>query len=114
MNYGFAPVDGSPYLGVPVDAVEQRFAQAVEMYRQTVAQVDVAGKDVLEVASGRGGGARYIARRLGARSVTGLDYSGRVVALCNKQPNPANLSFRHGSAMELPFAPESFDVVVNI
>jgi ubiquinone/menaquinone biosynthesis C-methylase UbiE len=114
MNYGFAHADGSPNLAVMTEEEEQRSAQAIEMYRQTISGVDVTGKDVLEVASGRGGGARYVAGRLGPRSVIGMDYSGRVVALCKKGLNPPNLSFQQGSAMSLPFPAESFDVVVNI
>lgn len=71
---------------------------------------------VLDVCSGMGGPARYLAHRHGCR-VTGLDFTlsrhegaqhlTRMVGLEHL------VDFRHGNALEMPFADASFDVVVG-
>jgi ubiquinone/menaquinone biosynthesis C-methylase UbiE len=75
----------------------------------------VSGLRVLEVACGRGGFARHLARA-GAQ-VTACDFSSAAlratrVKLCsNGQPPPAALV--QGDAQNLPFADNSFDVLVS-
>jgi ubiquinone/menaquinone biosynthesis C-methylase UbiE len=113
MNYGFVPPEGVPKLAV-VDADEQRSERQVEMYRQAIADVEVAGRDVLEVGSGRGGGAWYVTHYLKPHTMTAVDYSGRAVAFCQKRFTEPNLTFVEGSAEALPFADASFDLVVNV
>jgi SAM-dependent methyltransferase len=75
-----------------------------------------AASHVLDVCSGMGGPARYLASRLGCR-VTGLDItqsrhqsSIRLTELVGLQHLVA---FRHGSALAMPFADASFDVVIG-
>lgn len=111
MNYGYVP-EGDPFALDPDDEPERPF---IGLYHQAVDGLDLQGRDVLEVGSGRGGGSRWMARTTAARSVTGLDYSPATVrrarALCADTPS---LAFRVGDAEALPFADASFDVVVNI
>jgi sarcosine/dimethylglycine N-methyltransferase len=71
---------------------------------------------VLDVCSGIGGPARYLASRLGCR-VTGLDITRsrhqsaiRLTELVGLQHL---VDFRHGSALAMPFADASFDVVIG-
>jgi sarcosine/dimethylglycine N-methyltransferase len=71
---------------------------------------------VLDVCSGMGGPARYLASRIGCR-VTGLDITRsrhqsaiRLTELVGLQHLVA---FRHGSALAMPFAAASFDVVIG-
>jgi sarcosine/dimethylglycine N-methyltransferase len=71
---------------------------------------------VLDVCSGMGGSARYLASRLGCR-VTGLDITQsrhqsaiRLTELVGLQHL---VDFRHGSALAMPFADTSFDVVIG-
>ena len=45
---------------------------------------DLRDRDVLEVGSGRGGGASYISRYLQPRSMTGMDFCQEAVDLCNR------------------------------
>jgi len=77
---------------------------------------EVAGLRILEVACGRGGFVRQLARA-GAR-VTGCDFSSAAlraaatkVLTSNGQPPLASLV--QGDAQNLPFAGNSFDVVVS-
>jgi sarcosine/dimethylglycine N-methyltransferase len=71
---------------------------------------------VLDVCSGMGGPARYLASRIGCR-VMGLDITRsrhqsaiRLTELVGLQHL---VDFRHGSALAMPFAAASFDVVIG-
>ena len=71
---------------------------------------------VLDVCSGMGGPARYLAHKLGCR-VVGLDLTRsrhesaiRLTELVGLQHL---VHFRHGSALAMPFAPATFDVVIG-
>jgi SAM-dependent methyltransferase len=46
--------------------------------------------------------------------VTGIDFSGRAVAFCQKHYRMENLRFLRAEAEHLPFRRESFDAVVNV
>ena len=73
-----------------------------------------AGSRVLDIGSGLGGPARTLAAELGCE-VTGLDLTEefcRVAELLTARTGLADrVRFRHGSALDLPFAPATFDVV---
>jgi ubiquinone/menaquinone biosynthesis C-methylase UbiE len=70
--------------------------------------------DVLEVGSGRGGGASYVMRYLGPRTLTGLDRTARAIAFCQAYYDVPGLSFVRGDAERLEFAEASFDAVINV
>ena len=71
---------------------------------------------VLDVCSGMGGPARYLAHRYGCR-VSGLDLTRSRVEAARNLTRMAGLEglvdFRHGNALENPFADEDFDVVIS-
>jgi len=90
-------------------------APQLAAYRTQAAQLTAglrAGADVLEVAPGPGHLAIEMARR-GFR-VTGLDLSRSFVQIASTSARQAGVSvdFRHGDASNLPFADESFDLIV--
>ena len=70
--------------------------------------------NVLDVGCGLGGSARYIANEHGC-SVTGIDLTDEYIDVANKLTEFVHLtdkvSFKQGSALELPFSSESFDIV---
>jgi len=72
------------------------------------------GHSVLDAGCGIGGTSRYLAARFGCR-VTGLDLTEEYCRVAEELSARAGLSdrtsFRHGSALELPFEDASFDVV---
>src|SRR5260370_28922055 len=73
------------------------------------------GLDVLEIGSGRGGGAAYLARRLAPRQLVGLDISAAATALARRRHGSAPpLEYRQGDAEALPFGVETFDLVLNV
>jgi ubiquinone/menaquinone biosynthesis C-methylase UbiE len=84
------------------------------MYHQAASWVPIEGRDVLEVGSGRGGGASYLSRYLRPRSYVGLDLSEPGINFCNRHYQLSNLRFVTGDAEQIPFDDSSFDVVVNV
>ncbi len=112
MNYGFAGTGGVP----PPALLEQDEADryCIQLYHHLTSSIEMAGRDVLEVGSGRGGGSSYVSRYMGPRSVTGLDMASRAVDYCARHHVAPNLRFVQGDAEALPFGDASYDVVVNV
>jgi ubiquinone/menaquinone biosynthesis C-methylase UbiE len=79
------------------------------------AGIDAASR-VLDVCSGIGGPARYLAHRHGCR-VTGIDLTQSRCDAATRLTRLVGLDrlvdFRCGSALEMPFADEAFDVVIG-
>ena len=69
------------------------------------------GLKVLEVGSGRGGGAAYIAKYLNPAQIIGVDISTSAIALCKKNYTLSNLTFQQGDSERLPFEDNNFDAV---
>ncbi len=71
---------------------------------------------VLDVGSGMGGPARYIAARLGCR-VTGLDLTESRVLGARELTRRADLQqqvqFQQGSATQMPFDEDTFDIAIS-
>jgi SAM-dependent methyltransferase len=113
MNYGYAEAGGHgrPFALHPQDEAER---YPIALYRHVATLAPLVGRDVLEVGSGRGGGASYVARYLKPRRMVGLDLSGKAVAFSQRQHALGNLHFRRGDAERLPFADDSFDSVINV
>lgn len=86
----------------------------IQLYHTVATQADIAGKRVLEVSCGHGGGASYLTRSLQSASYTGLDLNPEGVEFCRGRHHVPGLDFVQGNAENLPFADQSFDVVINI
>lgn len=71
----------------------------------------VAGKDVLDIASGEGFGSALLARR--ARSVIGIDLSGEAVAHATARYGSGGLSFVRADAAHIPLPDACADVIVS-
>ena len=110
MNYGYSDEN----LSIKIDPKEERERYPAALYHHTANQENLAGKKILEVGSGRGGGASYVSRYLNPKSVIGIDISKNAVDLCNSTHQYPNLSFCVGDSEKIPFENESFDVVLNV
>lgn len=111
LNYGY---EEDPPLNLSLDEVDRPNRLGINLYHKTATQIDLAGKDVLEVSCGHGGGASYLMRTVHPGSLTASDRNGAAIKLCKKKHRISGLSFVRADARKLPFASESFDAVVNI
>ncbi len=113
MNYGYCPAadDPSP---LQLESSDEPERYAAQLYHKVASAVPLKGKKVLEIGSGRGGGASFVARYHSPASMTGLDYSERAVELSNRLHHVEGLTFVQGDAEALPFESDSFDAVINV
>ncbi len=113
MNYGYSGLDSSAN-EISLNDGEQANRYCIQLYHHVAAAIDLSGKDVVEVGSGRGGGASYIARYLKPRSMKGIDFSKKAIEFCRKYYAVDGLSFAPGDAENLPLADSSVDVIINL
>ena len=113
MNYGYSGLDSSPH-EISLNDGEQANRYCIQLYHHVAAAIDLSGKDVVEVGSGRGGGASYVARYLRPRSMKGIDFSKKAIEFCRKYYSVDGLSFAQGDAENLPLADNSVDVIINL
>ena len=73
MNYGHRPPHGAVPLALAPEDEPDR--SCIQLYHLVAGAVDLTGREVLEVGSGRGGGASFVARYLRPSRVLGVDVS---------------------------------------
>lgn len=110
MNYGYS----SKELLINLPSSEEINRYPTQLYHYLATQTCLKNQDVLEIGSGRGGGAFYIATIFQPRKMVGIDISPSAIQLCNKLYNLENLEFCTGDAQKLAFEDNSFDVVINV
>lgn len=115
MNYGYEPLSGEPSL-VPLNlsADETEFKYSAQLYQHVIGDVDLTGKSVLEVGSGRGGGTHFLYKHYKPQKIVGVDLCSITVKSSNEKYGGAEIEFKTGDAQNLPFESNSFDVVVNV
>lgn len=112
MNYGYIPKDGECCGDVSLQGSVQQYPK--QMYHFLAMRGALTGKHVLEVGSGRGGGARHIVEQFAPASYTGMDIAQSAVSLANKIHAVPNLKFIQGCAESIPLADNTVDVVINV
>jgi len=113
MNYGWLPPAGAPPLELSADDEADR--PFIGLYDHVARGLPLEGARVLEIGSGRGGGARYVARYFGPAEVVGVDFSETAVTLARRlNSDTPNVHFETGDAEALAFPDVSFDVVLNV
>lgn len=113
MNYGYAgegPESAGPAL-LPEDVPDRL---PIQLYHRLTADASLEGRAVLEISSGRGGGASYLTRYRRPASLLGVDRSPRLVEFCRRRHRHAGLWFSAGDAEDLELADEAYDFVVNV
>lgn len=112
MNYGYEPLANEAPL--TLDTRDEINRYSIQLYHYLLAKVSMAGLNVLEVGSGRGGGTDYTKRYLHPNKITGLDIAHNAVRMADSHYGRDGIEFIQGSAEKLPFADQAFDVVLNV
>jgi len=112
MNYGFAGLNGDKAIELKQEDEVNRYC--IQLYDHVVKEVDLENKRIIEVGSGRGGGAHYISRYYKPSKYTGVDISSGVIKFCNQCYNVPGLSFIEGRAEKIPAETSSYDALVNV
>lgn len=113
MNYGYAGLPEAKTVPVPAELESERWC--LQLYHHVASAGELAGKNVLEVGSGRGGGAAFLKQSLQPARYLGVDYSDKAVALCRERyPAIEGLTFQQGDAESLPVESSSIDAVINV
>src|SRR5262249_34008 len=113
MNYGFANLERGAE-PIPLSEAQEKDRFAIQNYHYLVEPIPLAGKDVLEVGSGRGGGAAYVNQTFAPRNLRGIDFSEAAARFCRNVHSIEGLSFVAGDAESIPLVDNSFDVVINV
>lgn len=87
-------------------------AGAGEWYQLQPLFPDVQGKDVLDLGCGYGWHCKYAAEH-GARRVTGIDLSEKMIAEARKRNSHASVSYCVASLLDWDYQPAAYDVVVS-
>ena len=110
MNYGYK--DGKELNLLKEDEPNRLF---IQLYNMNIRDIDLKGKEVVEVGCGRGGGASWIAKTYVPKKLMALDFSNDAVRLASNWYSPQkNLSFKVGNAEDLPLKDNSKDIIYNV
>ncbi len=111
LNCGYADANYSRF---PLPLVDEPERLGYQLYHRLVRDTPLAGKDLVEIGCGRGGGAHFLARECGLRRLIATDASFMLILGNRRRPGPPNLEFRTASASRLPLPAESCDIVVSV
>lgn len=115
MNWGYAALDGEGHVpGLPLSDAEAPDRFEIQLYHRVASPAALAGRTVVEIGCGRGGGAAWMARALGPARVVGLDFSPSNIEFCRARHPAPNLEFAVGDAEALHLPDASVDAVVNV
>ncbi|MFW5707075.1 MAG: class I SAM-dependent methyltransferase [Bacteroidota bacterium] len=110
MNFGYH--DPNHPIELSEDDNKDRFS--TQLYHQLVSRVDVSGKSICEIGSGRGGGLAYVHKRFKPASSVGIDLNRRAVNFCNSYYRLPGMRFLQGNAHAIPLEKETLDFVLNV
>src|SRR5918995_166865 len=113
MNFGYAPLHDHSDT-VKLDEGDEINRYFIQLYHRVASAVGLTNVNVLEIGSGRGGGASYTKRYLKPKTLTGVDFSDKAIQFCKHAHDVDGLSFIKGDAESLSFDAGGFDVVINI
>ena len=110
MNYGYSKNN----LRIELDETDEKNRYSIQLYNHIVADIDIKGKDILEIGCGRGGGLSYINRYLSPNRIAGIDLNNKAIKFCENYYPEKNSTFLQANAQNLPFPDNTFDVVINV
>lgn len=111
LNYGYWPPEGETIKLEPQDEANR---PAIQLYHHVASSWDLAGKDVLEVSCGHGGGASFVKRYHHPRTYTAIDQNSKAIEYNRRTHGALGIDFHIGDAQALDFPSGHFDAVLNV
>jgi SAM-dependent methyltransferase len=113
MNFGYRPVGDERPVGPKLPPLLPN-RDSVQMLFQVLDGVEVDGRNVLEVGSGRGGNLWALSRFFSPRAIAGVDLTEASVAFASSEAVATPRLLTVGDAEALPVRSAAVDLVVNI
>ena len=111
LNYGYWPPEGET---IQLEPQDEHNRPAIQLYHHVASGWDLAGKNVLEVSCGHGGGASFVKRYHHPKTYTAIDQNPKAIDYNRKAHNALGIDFRVGDAQALDFPADHFDAVLNV
>jgi SAM-dependent methyltransferase len=111
LNYAY---EEDPPMAIPLAPGDEPNRVCIQLYHHIATQVELRGKNILEVSCGHGGGASYLTRVLHPKNYIALDLNPAGINFCKQRHRVDALDFMQGDAENLPFEPNTFDAVINV
>ena len=111
LNYGYCPPEGPTLTLKPEDEGNR---PSIQLYHHVASGCDLAGKSVLEVSCGHGGGASFVKRYHRPASYAAIDQNPKAINSNRKTHAALGIDFRTGDAQALDFPDNHFDAVINV
>ena len=111
LNYGYWPPEGET---LELEPEDQANRPAIQLYHHVASGWDLAGKNVLEVSCGHGGGASFVKRYHQPKTYTAVDQNPKAIDYNRKTHGALGLDFCIGDAQALDFPAGHFDAVINV
>ncbi len=113
MNYGFDDFN-SELKPLNLSPEDEKNRYYIQLYQYVSNATNLENKQVLEVGCGRGAGAFFLAKTFSPQEMIGVDLASENIILANKSYQLPNLSYLQGDSENLPFADNTFDVIINV
>ncbi|MFO7879799.1 MAG: methyltransferase domain-containing protein [Bacteroidales bacterium] len=112
MNYGYQSLNG--HVPIELEEEDEPNRYGIQLYDHVVRKSKTEGKDIIEIGSGRGGGASFVTRYHKPSKYVAVDISEKIIKFCNSHYDVPGLEFVQGKAESLPLESNSFDIAVNV
>src|ERR1700739_2051151 len=89
---------------------DEPFRLNIQLYHELIKDIELSGKNVLEIGCGFGGGCYYMATYFKPVSVTGIDISYKNIDMCNRLHKVPNTQYLERDAEHTQLPGESFDI----
>ncbi|WP_339222191.1 class I SAM-dependent methyltransferase [Paenibacillus sp. FSL H8-0332] len=112
LNYGYVPQGNEQHAVIEPDDVWNR--NSVKLLLETVGRTAIRERQVIDIGCGRGGNIAALYKYFKPLSIVGLDICPANIAYCSAKSRGGEAFYLVGDAENIPFADESFDIVLNM
>ncbi|MBB3114182.1 ubiquinone/menaquinone biosynthesis C-methylase UbiE/uncharacterized protein YbaR (Trm112 family) [Paenibacillus phyllosphaerae] len=113
LNFGYVANGNPQYAAITLDDYCLN-RNSVKLLLEVVGDNVLRGLDIIDIGCGRGGNVSAMMNYYEPESVIGLDLCEANIAYCGARNRKSGVFFVVGDAEHVPYADESFDVVVNM